>query len=285
MTAAVRKTPTVANGGSGVGATYTALVDNEVEAIWQCVGTYLTSIGGSANAITAVSDSALVSPVLAYTRPMAFWLVPTSTNTSSVTINIDGVAVVAIVDKDGNGLVAGALTSGRLHHIVYVGSNFRLFSSAPPSNPPTPAPDMIVREQEAQNTNAGAFTTGSWVTRTLNISVRNVISGASLASNQITLPAGTYAVEWSAPANDVGNHQTQLYNVTDSVAITVGTTESAVGAGTQTRSIGISVFTLSTSKAITVQHRCRTTRANDGLGTAANFTTEIYSWVKIWKTA
>lgn len=39
------------------------------------------------------------------------------------------------------------------------------------------------------------LTTGSWVTRTLSTAVTNEISSATLGSNQISLPAGTYFIQ------------------------------------------------------------------------------------------
>lgn len=288
MTAAKRKTGTVANGGSGSGTPYTDAVDAEVEALWNVSATWLTNVGGSANAITATSDTAQVAAVSGLVRPMAFWLVPISDNTTTATINIDGTGAKNLVDKDNASLAAGALKASRLHLLVYDGTSVRVFSSAPPSNPPTPAPDMIVQEQQATNTAAGGFTSGSFVTRALNTVVRNVISGASLSSNQITLPAGTYAVEWTAPAYQVGGHATRLFNVTDSSVIETGTAErSPAAGGTITRSQGLaSVFTLSSSKAIRLEHQCTATQATNGLGIATNIGAhEVYSWVNVWKTA
>lgn len=286
---AVRKTPTSANGGSDVGIPYTNAVDIEVEALWTCAPQWLTNIGGSANAITATSDTALVAAIAAYARPMEFNLLPASDNTSTVTINIDGVGAKAVVDKDNVSLAAGALKAGRLHKLVYDGTSFRIFSSAPPSNPPTPAPDMIVQEQQATNTSAGTFTAGSYVARALNTSVRNVISGASLANPVITLPAGTYAVQWSAPGYNCSAHATRLFNVTDSAQIgTPGTSEYSVnGSNVTTRSVGTVVFTLTSAKGIRLDHQCSATVATTGLGRAGNISTpvEVYSWVNIWKTA
>lgn len=284
---AIRKTPTSANGGSDVGIPYTNAVDIEIETLFCLVLTELTSIGGSANAITASSDLAQVGPIASYVRPMSFWLTPASDNTSTVTINIDGVGAKAVVDKDNVSLAAGALKANRQHLIKYDGTSFRVFSSAPPSNPPTPAPDMIVQEQQAAGTAAGGFTSGSFVTRALNTAVRNVISGASLVANVITLPAGTYAVEWSAPAAGVNVHQTRLFNVTDSAVIETGTSESSANTGASpTRSLGNAVFTLTSSKGIRLDHQCGTTVPTSGLGKAASFGAhEVYSWVNIWKTA
>lgn len=284
---AKRQTPTSANGGSDVGVPYADAVNNEVIGLWVCAPQFLTSIGGSANAITASSDAALVSPVLAYVRPMAFWLVPASDNTLTVTINIDVVGAKAIVDKDGVSLSAGALKANRLHLLIYDGTSFRIFSSAPPSNPPTPAPDMIVQEQQAAGTAGGTFSSGSFVVRALNTAVRNVISGASLSSSLITLPAGTYAVEWSAPGYNCAAHATRLFNVTDSAVIETGTSEySANAENVGTRSMGIAVFTLTSAKDIRLDHQCTTGVTTNGLGRPGSISAhEVYSWVNIWKVA
>jgi len=40
-------------------------------------------------------------------------------------------------------------------------------------------------------------------------------------------------------------------------------------------------FTLSTTTVLEVQHQCNTTRASNGFGVAANFTTEVYTSVEL----
>jgi len=56
---------------------------------------------------------------------------------------------------------------------------------------------MIVEHRETNGTDAGSGTNSSWTDRTLNTEVVNTITGASLASNQITLPVGKYLVSYS----------------------------------------------------------------------------------------
>jgi hypothetical protein len=46
----------------------------------------------------------------------------------------------------------------------------------------------------------GGTSTSSYTKRDLNTVVTNEIAGASLSSNQITLPSGTYYINASAPA-------------------------------------------------------------------------------------
>lgn len=79
---------------------------------------------------------------------------------------------------------------------------------------------LHLRDERASGTAAPAATIGT-TTRTINTSKVNGISGASLASNQITLPAGTYDFQI------VANHAyisggVFLYNVTDVATAIVG---------------------------------------------------------------
>ncbi|MBK9322713.1 MAG: hypothetical protein IPM97_07165 [Bdellovibrionaceae bacterium] len=78
--------------------------------------------------------------------------------------------------------------------------------------------ELLIVDEKPANTAGGTFTSGSWQTRTLNTTRFNTIPGASLASNQITLPAGTYYVRAVAPTGEpsVWEHKAILYNVTGS---------------------------------------------------------------------
>ena len=58
---------------------------------------------------------------------------------------------------------------------------------------------LHVRDEKSNGTAGGGFTSGSFQTRTLNTVMTNEISGASLASNQITLPSGTLALSSANP--------------------------------------------------------------------------------------
>jgi hypothetical protein len=150
------------------------------------------------------------------------------------------------------------------------------------------APDVIIEDQKSQNTAGGTATSGSWATRTLNTLVRNNGTLASLSSNQFTLPAGSYYISWSAPAYYCNYHQTRLQNITDTTTAGVGTSAhsgNAVADTATTRSCGAAVVTLAASKAFEIQHQVTVTRATDGFGVAANFTTEVYGRVEITKVA
>jgi hypothetical protein len=114
-------------------------------------------------------------------------------------------------------------------------------------------PMLHVREEQASGTNSsGAFAAASYNDRVLNTTVINTISGASLASNQITLPAGTYDYSARAPAQSTTGTKLFLYNVTDSANIDIGSSISAPGGGFATVVEGR--FTIAASKVVKLRH-------------------------------
>ena len=144
---------------------------------------------------------------------------------------------------------------------------------------------LIVCDEKAAGTEGGTFTTGAWRTRTLNTIRAHGIPGASLAADQITLPAGVYYADFSAPAGVVGHHQTRLRDITNGLTLVVGTTEySWTTDSTWTRSIGRGRFFLSAAAVIELQHNCSVTKAANGMGNAANLgEVEVYAEIKIHK--
>ena len=152
-----------------------------------------------------------------------------------------------------------------------------------------PASDLIpiqnylnIVDQKAQNTNGGSFTSGAWRTRDLN-TVRTNQIGASLAANQITLPAGKYVCRWFAPAYSTSindRNQTRLQNITDATTVLYGSISR--GASQQVSSGG-GYFEIASSKVFQLQHQTSNTRNNDGFGLAGNFAPEIYAQIEFLK--
>jgi hypothetical protein len=142
----------------------------------------------------------------------------------------------------------------------------------------------LLRDEKTQNTDGGTFTSGAWRTRTLNVEKFDVGANVSLASNQMTLSAGTYWVFAVAPVYAVDRHQLRLQNVTDTVTLVIGGCEFATGtAGGGNHAWLFGRFTIAASKALELQHQCQTTSATFGLGPACNFTTEIYAQVWLFR--
>jgi hypothetical protein len=146
-------------------------------------------------------------------------------------------------------------------------------------------PYINVQDQKAQNTSGGTFTTGADRTRDLNTIETDTAGIASLASNQLTLPAGQYRFEIVCPAYSCGRNQAFLYNVTDAVVVRRGTAAytTAGAADDACYSIVKGSMTIFSSKAFEVRHVCSNTQATRGFGVEANFGIEIYTIAEFWK--
>jgi hypothetical protein len=144
---------------------------------------------------------------------------------------------------------------------------------------------LVVRDQKTTTTNGGASSAGS-NTRTLNIEVVNTLTGASLAANQIMLPAGTYEISFLAPCFAGDKHRARLYNVTDSTAVLLGSTEVAPAAAlVQSNSSARGIITIAGTKVFELRHNIQTA-SSFGLGIAcADGQTEIYASVFIERIA
>lgn len=147
---------------------------------------------------------------------------------------------------------------------------------------------LHVRDEKTDGTQGGTATSGAWRTRDLNTTLTNEILGASLASNQISLPAGTYYIEARAPAFRTNGHKARLQNVTDTTTILLGSNAlSSGGADNQSDSWVVGRFTLAAAKTLELQHQVESTQSSAGFGDNDGFAgvVEVYSDVRIWKLA
>lgn len=144
---------------------------------------------------------------------------------------------------------------------------------------------FTVNETQADTTQGGTFTLGAWRTRTLNTSVQNTITGASLASNQFILPAGTYYLTAFAPCWKVGSNNARIYNISDSSVVAIGNNQLSGTANTSSTTATVAVtFTIAGTKTFELQHYASATLATQGFGAAnGNGYDEIYSSVTIVK--
>lgn len=134
-----------------------------------------------------------------------------------------------------------------------------------------------ISDSKTYNTAGGTFTSGAWRTRDINTIDTDETGLASVASNQITLPAGTYYVDITASAQACNAHKARLYNITTSATLLNGTTEySSSSYAGKTNSIVNGKIVLAASSVLEVQHYCGTTGT---YGTAANISgvNEVYT--------
>jgi hypothetical protein len=129
-------------------------------------------------------------------------------------------------------------------------------------------------------------TASSWLTRPLNTTDVSQ-SWASLSSNQVTLSAGTYLIEWESTVHRVSFNQSRLRNVTDGTTIGAGLLGRAnSGDEASWNSSGCAQLVITGSKVIEVQHWVLATKANNGWGDYTNTgENNIYAILKITKHA
>lgn len=140
-----------------------------------------------------------------------------------------------------------------------------------------------VRDEKTANTAGGTNSSGDNI-RTLNTIVTNTITGASLGTNKITLPIGTYEINASSPAAGVDRFRARLLNVTTSSIILLGTCEYGVNPSGAGRSVIQGTFTLASQSEINILLFTSTINTTNGLGLAINDGyTEVYTSVFIQK--
>ena len=147
----------------------------------------------------------------------------------------------------------------------------------------------VICERVAANTNSGDFNTGSWMTKPLNTELTDTDNIVSISSDQFTLIAGTYYIEWTTPGYRVRGHMSRLVDKTNS--------DTVVGTGTSeysrddsyglTWSKGYCRVTIGASTVYQLQGRCEDSQAGNGMGQNSDMdsTDETYSVVKIFKEA
>lgn len=99
-----------------------------------------------------------------------------------------------------------------------------------PSSPPAAPERLHVRDQKASGTAGDTFTSGAYQASALNTVVSNTVTGASLASNRVTLTAGIYRVRATVAANGVAQ-RAALYDVTNAAYLLTGLNNGGSGPG------------------------------------------------------
>ena len=147
---------------------------------------------------------------------------------------------------------------------------------------------FYARDEKAVGTDGGS-SVGGVQTRTLNTVANNTLSGASLSTNQITLPAGTYRVVAKAQAFRTLRTKIYLYNVTDSTLELSGISSySDTSEGVAIMPSLSGVFTIAGAKVFELRHYTAAARADVGLGVGTNFSAsglECYAEIEIFKVA
>ena len=141
----------------------------------------------------------------------------------------------------------------------------------------------IYEDNKTNGTDGGSSSVGN-NTRVINTTKYDPSSLGSLSANAVTLVAGTYLVEASAPAFRADSHQLSLYD--GSTYVVVGTSSKSKFGGDNTiaRSTLEGVITADGIKAYSLRHYIASAFATTGLGASVSSGRgEVYTRIKFTK--
>jgi hypothetical protein len=151
----------------------------------------------------------------------------------------------------------------------------------------------IFNETQASGTQGGTNVAATWTKRTLNTTVVNNITGCTLTSSVISLPAGTYnakvsSIARSGSAQSPDSFRHRLRNTT--AGTNLGLTTSGYNGAANNSPLPaeiVTVFTLAATSNIEVQYYITQVIATVGLGQASTIasTDEIYTQIQITRIA
>lgn len=185
-------------------------------------------------------------------------------------------AVGAIAWVSGSTYAAGDARYSLLNYKTYRRTTAGAGTTDPRDDPANwvlisnaPAPYMRVQDQKTQGTPAQAMTSGTWIVRDINTIVgANSIPGASLGTNQVTLPPGEYSYLVTVGAGNT-NIRTRIQNITDGTTL-------ALDISSQVTRTFSGKFVLTAAKVLQIQQYA--TGASPIAGNSMNITgvAEIY---------
>jgi len=146
----------------------------------------------------------------------------------------------------------------------------------------------IFQDQKTSGTSGGAATADAWTARTLQTSAVNNITGCALATNTITLTAGSYFINATAFFYKLNAYQMRLQNTTANTTLITGiSTFAASSANIGNNGMLSGYITLTGSTSLQLQYYADGPSINtNDLGVAGvNGTNECYATITIQQVA
>ena len=268
----------VSRGGTGAASAAGARTNLGLE-----IGVDIPSYNASVNAIAGLVNA---NNEIMYSTGTQTWAKSTlSTYMRGLLATADLAALTSALNiPDGSTFVLKTSVGTGPDNIVALDGSSRLpaVDASLLTNIPT-APNIIIEHQNSSGNNGGTGSASTWVTRTLNTPLRNNVTGASLASNTLTLPAGTYYAEFRTPFVFTTKSKSRLRNTSDNTTAIVG---SSCYANAADNSVGTGLFTIAASKNFTIQSWIEGSPGSYSFGFAASTgEVETYTQLKIWKVS
>ena len=199
--------------------------------------------------------------------------------------------ITGILTLEGKSPVGSSITgaffstynggSGTNGYIVVNASKSPTLAAVPQLQPRI----AILSDVRASGTFGGAVATGSFITRTLNTVDDPTGVVSALASNQFTLPAGTFKITASAPTTGSDITKAKIRNITDSTDAIIGQSSMIQSVNTIEKATSLEGYvTITSSKVFELQQRFTTNAGATATGYPSSFgVNEVYSIVTIQK--
>lgn len=144
---------------------------------------------------------------------------------------------------------------------------------------------LNLTEEYTSGTSGATTTAATWTTMPINTVKVNRISGSSLGSNLITLPAGTYTMSYtcSLGGNVTTGISTRVWNNTTSAVISTSPSGIVNAAGSQISHTA--VFSLTAAQQIAIQFYTTSGGTVGGTPMSIAATNEVYKAITIRKIA
>tara|TARA_B100000123_G_scaffold149648_1_gene110642 strand:- start:542 stop:1099 length:558 start_codon:yes stop_codon:yes gene_type:complete len=114
----------------------------------------------------------------------------------------------------------------------------------------------------------GTYTSGDWRTRDLDTEITDEDDIVSISSNQFTLQAGTYLINFGCTMYHIDKHAIRLQNITDGSTAGVGNPNASYTYSAQLFTTGVCRVTIASAKVFEVQGYPSSTYATSGMGYA-----------------
>jgi hypothetical protein len=138
---------------------------------------------------------------------------------------------------------------------------------------------------KASGVAGGTFTNNAWRKRDLNFEDSDDSNLGTLASDQLTLEAGTYVCSARANGHEVDRHALRLFDTTGAAVLINGMSADCSGSNVTTTASLSDKFTIGVQSVLEVQHYSRTSQATTGFGNpvtiAGRF--EVYTTIELWR--
>jgi len=248
---------------------------------WDSTGTFMVNLNLVSSGVMVIASAADAAGGVQSTHYMT-----PSTNTIQIQSAVTNGTGIIITTNSTQVVISSTFVSSSTNAVsITTTSTQAIITNINPINISN-VPYIKCSNTQAQNTNGGGTVSGSWNTLTLNTKDNDSSSLATLSTNLITIPSGTYQVRANVPlyaGGNLFNSQVRLFSSTSSIALVNGISN-IVGAADTPVTIPISgQFTITASSVIILQYQTSHTQSTNGQGSAANFGTEVFSVLEMWK--